>query len=84
MHLTTYYPEVLQSNHWESYLFKWILVEQRVKDFTPINQTATWLFSSSKGCQAVAYTGRTVIYELTTDSRAASRDRWMEAPPWKD
>ena len=67
--------EILQSNNWDRYLFTWILIEQRASDLTTIDQTLPWLFLSSKGYQAVAYTGRTVIYKLTTDIRAASRER---------
>jgi FkbM family methyltransferase len=67
--------EVLLSNQWERYLFQWIMLEQRSEDITTINQTRPWLFLSSKGYQAVACTGRTVIYKLTTDPPAASRDR---------
>lgn len=67
--------EVLQSNNWDRYLFEWVLVEQRANDLTNIDQTTPWLFLSSKGYQAVACTGRTVIYKLTTDPPAASRDR---------
>jgi len=66
--------EVLLSNQWEQYLFQWIMVEQRSEDMTTINQTRPWLFLSTKGYKAVAYTGRTVIYKLTTDPPAASRD----------
>lgn len=65
--------EVLQSNNWEKYLFRWIMVEQRVGDLTTINQTAPWLFLSSKGYQAVAFTGRTVIYSLVPHPRATGR-----------
>ena len=67
--------EVLLSNQWKRYPFQWIMVEQRSEDITTIIQTRPWLFLSSKGYKAVACTGRTVIYKLTTDPPAASRDR---------
>jgi FkbM family methyltransferase len=67
--------EVLQSSSWDRYLFEWILIEQRANDLTTIDQTSPWLFLSSKGYQAVACTGRTVIYKVNTDIRVASRDR---------
>jgi len=67
--------EVLQSNRWEKYPFRWIMVEQSREDLTTINRSAPWLFLSPMGYRPVAFTGRTVIYELAacaSDERVPS------------
>lgn len=64
--------EVLKSNHWKKYPFQWIMVEQRGEDATTLDQSEPWLFLSSIGYQAVAFSGRTIIYKLTADVRLTS------------
>ncbi len=55
--------EVLSSHDWERFPFGFILIEQRLSDLTALRDSAVWRFLSKLGYQAVACTGRTVIYQ---------------------